>query len=139
MAEYITELNQTVTAGNNVLFANSVFCRNCNILHRDGSGLFKLKGVSNSKSRFKISFNGNLAITTGGTIGAVSLAVANDGETLTGTTMTVTPAAASEYFNVACSTFIDIPCGCCSTIAIKNITNQSVEVQNANLLIERVA
>jgi hypothetical protein len=53
--------------------------------------------------------------------------------------MTVTPAAVEDFFNVYSSTFIDVPRGCCVTVSVKNISPAAIEVQNANLIIERVA
>ena len=41
--------------------------------------------------------------------------------------------------NVSASTFIDVPSGCCVSAAIKNTSTIPVNVQNANLIVERVA
>lgn len=76
---------------------------------------------------------------TGGTVGAISLAIAVDGEPIATTTMTTTPAAVEEFNNIFGAIFIDIPRGCCSSISVKNTTAQAIDVQNANLIIERVA
>ena len=35
--------------------------------------------------------------------------------------------------------YIDVPCGCCATIAVQNTSDQPIEVQNANLIVVRVA
>jgi len=53
--------------------------------------------------------------------------------------MISTPAAVGDYNNVASSIFIDVPRGCCFEIAVKNVSTQTIDVQNANLIIERVA
>jgi inorganic pyrophosphatase/exopolyphosphatase len=50
-----------------------------------------------------------------------------------------TPAAVAEFSNVASAVFIDVPAGCCITVSVKNISEQAIDVQNANLIIERVA
>jgi hypothetical protein len=86
-----------------------------------------------------VSFGGNIAIPTGGTVEAIQIALAIDGEGLASSTMIVTPAAVEEYFNVFGAMFIDVPKGCCMTISVQNINDQSILVQNANLIIERVA
>jgi hypothetical protein len=86
-----------------------------------------------------VAFGGNISIPTGGTVGPISLAISLEGEALQPTTMTVTPAAVEEFFNVYASTFVDVPRGCCVTVSVKNISTQSIDVQNANLIIERVA
>ena len=91
------------------------------------------------RARFKATFGGNIAVPTGGTAGAISVALTVDGEPVGTTTMTVTPAAVSEYFNVGASIYLDVPAGCCSTIGVTNISSQAISVINANLIVERVA
>jgi hypothetical protein len=109
-------------------------------MHRDDSGLVTLKGVTNQcRARYKVTFGGNIAVPTGGTVGAISLALAIEGEPVGSTTMTVTPAAVNEFFNVFSAIFIDVPRGCCTTVSVKNISTQAIDVQNANLIVERVA
>ena len=76
---------------------------------------------------------------TGGTVEAISLALAIDGEPIASTTMIVTPAAVEEFFNVFGAIYIDIPRGCCSQISVRNVSTQTINVQNANLIVERVA
>lgn len=131
---------QTVAANANVLFTDTVIGGNCSILHRDGSGLVTLRGLTDQcRARFRVSFGGNIAVPTGGTVGPISLAIAINGEPVATTTMISTPAAVEEYNNVFSAIFIDVPKGCCSQISVRNISDDDVEVQNANLIIERVA
>lgn len=138
--EIIANALQTVLANQNVYFTDSVICGNTSMTHRDDSGLVTLRGVTNQcRARFKVTFGGNIAIPTGGTVGPISLAIAIEGEAVPATTMTVTPAAVEQFFNVGASVFIDVPRGCCMTISVKNITEGPVEVQNANLIVTREA
>ena len=138
--EIIAVATQTVAENQNVLFTDSVTCGNCSITHRDGSGIVTLRGTTNQcRARYKVTFGGNIAIPAGGTVEAISLALAIDGEGLGSSTMIVTPAAVEEYFNVFGAMFIDVPKGCCLTVSIQNTSAQSILVQNANLIIERVA
>ena len=131
---------QTVAENQNVLFTETVVCGSCSIAHREGSGLVRLKGLTDQcRARFKVSFGGNIAIPTGGTVEAISLAIAIDGEPVATTTMIVTPAAVEEFWNVFGAIYLDIPRGCCSQISVRNISTQPIEVQNANLIVERVA
>ena len=67
------------------------------------------------------------------------MAIAINGEAVPSTTMIVTPAAVNEFFNVSASVFIDVPSGCCANISVKNTSTQTIDVQNANLIVERVA
>ena len=131
---------QTVATGQNILYTDTVVAGNQCILHREGSGIVKLRGLTNQcRARFKITFNGNIAIPTGGTVGAISAAIAISGEPVAATNMIVTPAAGENYFNIASVTFVDVPSGCCTDISVKNTSTQNILVQNANLIIERVA
>ena len=131
---------QTIAANANVLFTDTVVSGNCSITHRDGSGLVTLRGLTNQcRARFRVSFGGNIAIPTGGTVGPISLAIAVDGEPVVTTTMISTPTAVEEYNNVFSAIFLDIPKGCCSQISVKNISDEDIEIQNSNLIIERVA
>ena len=138
--EIIANAVQTVAANQNVYFTDEVTGGNCAITHRDDSGLVTLRGVTNQcRARYKVTFGGNIAIPTGGTVGPISLAIAIEGEGVASTTMISTPAAAEEFNNVSSAIFIDVPRGCCTTISIKNITTQPISIQNANLIVERVA
>lgn len=131
---------QTVATGQNILYTETVVAGNQCILHREGSGIVKLRGLTNQcRARFKITFNGNIAIPTSGTVGAISAAIAISGEPVAATNMIVTPAAGENYFNIASVTFVDVPSGCCTDISVKNTSTQGILVQNANFIIERVA
>lgn len=138
--EIIANELQTVLAGANVQFTDTVVPGKACTMHRPGSGLVSLRGLTDQcRARYKISFGGNIAVPTGGTVGAISLAIAIDGEAIAATTMTVTPVAVEEFFNVFGAVYLDIPRGCCSQISVRNVNTQTIEVQNANLIIERVA
>ena len=141
MAEYTANALQVVGTNQNILLTETPVCGSNSIVHREGSGLVTLRGISRcqGRARFKVSFGANIAVPTGGTAGPVSLAIAISGEPIAATTMTVTPAAVGEFFNVYSSTFLEVPSGCCSQISVENISTQSVAVQNSNLIVERVA
>lgn len=141
MAEYSTTVVQTVEPNQNILFNETPVCGKGNsITHREGSGLITLRGITcQCRARYKVTFGGNIAISEGGTAEAISVALAINGEALTSTRMIVTPAAIGEYFNVSRSLYIDIPAGYCSQISVKNTSTQNIDVQNASIIIERVA
>ena len=138
--EIIATATQTVAANQNVLFTDTVTNGNCSITHRPGSGLVTLRGTTTQcRARYKVSFGGNIAFPTGGTVEAIQIALAVDGEGLASSTMIVTRAAVEENFNVVGAMFIDVPKGCCLTVSVKNTSTQDILVQNANLISERVA
>lgn len=140
MAEFTAALLQTVAAGQNVLFTDTPVCGSNCIVHRDGSGVVTLRGMTNQcRARYKVSFGGNIAIPTGGTVEAISLAIAIEGEPLASATMIETPAAVEEFSNVFAAVYVEVPRGCCMTVAVENTSTQAILVQNANLIVERVA
>lgn len=139
--EYSYPLVQTVAVDENVLFLNgNRFCKKGLVQHNDSSGIFRLKGVNGCRTIYKVHFNGNIAITTGGTVEPISIALTQNGEVLRNAVATVTPVAIGDFWNVSFETFIEIPCGCCDTISIQNISaTTGIDVINANLVIDRVA
>ena len=138
--EIIANAVQTVQANQNVYFTDTVTCGNVSISHRDDSGLVTLRGnTCQCRARFKVSFGANVAIPEGGTAGPISFAIAINGEPIQATTMIVTPAAVGEYFNIFSAVFIDVPKGCCVNVSVTNNGTVAADVQNANLIAERVA
>lgn len=140
MAEFIATALQTVESNQNILFTDTTVCGSNSIVHRNGSGLVTLRGITNQcRARFKVTFGANIAVPTDGTAEAISVAIALNGEPIISTTMIVTPAAVEEFFNVNRSLYLDIPAGCCSQISVRNTSTQAIDVQNASLIVERVA
>ena len=140
MAEYTANAIQTVAVNQDILFTDDPVRGNNSIMHREGSGLVTLRGITcQCKARFRIFFGANIAVPEGGTAGAISASIAISGEAIPTSSMIVTPAAVDEYFNVSASLFIDVPAGCCTNISVKNTSDQAINVQNANIVVERVA
>ena len=139
--EYSYPLVQTVEADENVLFLNgNRCCKKGLIIHNDNSGVFRIKGVSNCcKTIYKVHFNANIAVSTVGTVGEISVALVQNGEVVRNAISTVTPTVAESFFNVVLETFIELPCGCCDTISVRNISDTPIDVINANIVIDRVA
>lgn len=141
-AEYSYPLVQTVAEDSNIVFLDGDrCCKKGYITHRSGSGVFRLKGAGNAcKTVYRVTFNANIAVAESGTVGAISVALQEDGETLQNAVATVTPTVAEAFFNVSLSTFIIIPCGCCVTVSVENISDgTAIDVTNANIIFDRVA
>lgn len=129
---------QTVEAKENVVFTETPVCGSKCIVHREGSGTIKLRGITNQcRARFLVSFSGNIQIPTGGAVAPISVAISVDGEPLQSTRMIVTPAAVENFFNVSAQAYIDVPCGCCTSVSVENTSTQAIQVQNANLIATR--
>ena len=127
MAEYTAIALQSVAQGEDVAFTETATNGSNCIVHRNGSGIVKLRGITNQcRARFLANFSGNIQIPTGGTVEAISIALA-------------VPAAVENFWNVSAQVYIDVPKGCCSTVAVQNTSGQTIEVQNSNLTVVRVA
>lgn len=140
MAEFTNISLVSVLQGEDIpLTETPVKGSNC-IVHRQGSGIVRLRGITNQcRARYMVSYSGNIQIPTGGTVEAISLAIAIDGEPLQSARMIVTPAAVENLFNVSASAFVDVPKGCCVTAAVQNTSSQTIDVQNSNLIVTREA
>lgn len=139
MAEFVANAAQTVAANQNVIFTDTVICGN-NITHRKDSGLVTVRGTTRQcRARYKAYFSGNIGLPTTGTLGAISVAISLDGEPIASSTMISTPVALGDLNNVSAEIIIDVPCTCCETISVKNTATQDIVVQNANLIVERIA
>ena len=144
MAEYTYNAVQTVASGQNVLLNDSSPCTKGLVIHRNGSGILTLRGPSangcNRFARYQATFVANIAIPDGATaVDPISIALAINGEVLQTSLAIVTPAAAGDYFNVTSTAIINVPSGCCETIAIENASDAAINVQNSNLVIARIA
>ena len=140
-AEYSFSPAQSVAQNGNIAFldGNRACCKG-NISHRSNSGVFRLKGGSNGcKAIYRLTFNSNVAITTGSTVAPITVALQEDGETITNAVATVTPTVAGAFFNASINTFVSIPCGCCVTVSIKNIGTTAINAINTNIMFERIA
>ena len=109
MAEFTGVFVQQIAANGNAVFSETpVSGSNC-IVHREGSGIITLRGMTNQcRARYKVVFGGNIAIPTGGAVGPISVAIAVEGEALGSATAIVTPAAVNEFFNVFAAAFIAV-------------------------------
>lgn len=143
-AEFTANALQTVATGQNVIFTETaIACRKGYVIHREGSGIITLRGIVNCpqacNASYEVSFGANIAIPEGGTVSPISIAIAIDGEALPTSSAIVTPAAAGDFWNVYVTANIRVPRGCCYTVSVENTADQAIEVQNANIKINRVA
>lgn len=143
--EYTAIQAQQVTPANNVIFYNTVIpCNKGYVVHRDGSGLFTLRGLTSqcqSRARYLVTFSANItAFDPIETATPVSVALALNGEALPETDSIVTVGAAGFFYNVSRSVYVDVPKGCCLTLSIKNTSDDvNINVANAVITIDRVA
>ena len=151
MAEYVYNPIQLVQPNQNVLLNGSIPCTKGYVYHREGSGILTLRGKVNNScgcfARYQVTFNGNIAVPEGGTVGPIAIALALDGEPIQTSKAIVTPAAVDEYFNVTSTAIITVPRGCCENVSVENVSSgataadpaPAINVQNANLTVSRIA
>lgn len=141
MLEITANAVQTVDPNQAVLFIETAVAGNYSMMHREGSGLVSLRALPNGqcRARFLVEFGANIAVPADETVGPISLAIAINGEGIGTSSMISTPAAVEQFNNVSASIYVDVPIGCCTQISVENISTIPVAVQNANLIVERVA
>ena len=149
-AEYLANAVQNVSLNAPVIFTASIPCRRGWVYHRDETGIFLLRGITNGQcyATYQVTFNGNIAVPTGGTAGPIAIAIVENGEARPTSRAILTPAAVDEYGNVTSTAIIQVPSGCCFNLAVESVPATDdptvtpapvISVQNANLVISRIA
>ncbi len=143
MAEYTAAALQTVDADQNILFTETpVPCSRGWVIHREGSGVFTLRGITDKCSvLYRVQFNANIGLPEGATPAPIAVALAIDGEPLASSLAIVTPAGDEDLGNATVFAIVRVPRGCCTHISIVNATTPDapINVQNANIEITRTA
>ncbi len=151
MAEFTYNPVQLVQPNQPVVLNTSIPCNKGYVYHRNESGLVILRGIVNCPNacfaRYQVTFNGNIAVPTDGTVGPISISLAIDGEPISTSRAIVTPAAVDEYFNATSTAIITVPKGCCFSVSVENTSEgataadapTAINVQNANLVVSRIA
>lgn len=149
-AEYIANEEQLVGLNAPILLDASIPCTRGNIFHADGTGVFILRGnTSNCFARYQVTFNGNIAIPDGGDVTPIAIAISENGEARVSSTAIFAPSAVEVEGNVTSTAIITVPRGCCFNVAVRYVDatvedasttpTPTIEVQNANLVINRIA
>ena len=146
MAEYLANALQTVSLNAPILFTASIPCTKGYVYHEDETGIFILRGITNNCfARYQVTYNGNIAIPTGGALTPISVAIAVNGEPRVTSEAIFTPRAVDEFGNVTSTAIITVPKGCCFSMSVRYVDatetggTPSIEVQNSNLVINRIA
>ena len=150
MAEYLANAVQAVALNNPVLFTASIPCNRGCVFHEDETGIFTLRGITNNCfARYQVTFNGNISVPEGGAVTPIAVAISVQGEQRPTSMAVFTPAAVDELGNVTSTAIITVPKGCCFGLAVRYVDatvgdpavtpTPSINVQNANLVINRIA
>lgn len=149
MAEYFANAEQIVPLNEAIDFEASIPCNRGLVFHEDGTGVFTLRGCTpNCFARYKVTYNGNIAVPDGGTVAPIAVAIAVNGEPRMTNRAIFTPAAVDEYGNVTSTAIVTIPRGCCFSVSVRYVSGitdgtttppVSISQINGNLTIDRVA
>lgn len=150
MAEYLANAEQLVALNGPVLFTASIPCTKGYVYHEDETGIFILRGCTNNCfARYQVTFNGNIAIPEGGAVTPIAVALTVNGEPRLTSRAIYTPAAVDEYGNVTSTAIVTVPRGCCFSVSIRYVDattddpattpTPSIQVQNANVVVDRIA
>lgn len=154
--EFLYNPVQEVALNAPILFDTSIPCNRGNVYHEGQTGNFILKGVRsnnggcgcNQFAQYQVTFNGNIAIHTGGTVTPIAVAITVNGEPRLTSRAIFTPAAVAEYGNVTSTAIIKVPRCCCFSLSVDAVPATTdptvtpapvIEVQNANLTITRIS
>lgn len=137
MAEFTSTIQQ-VAAGQNAILDTDVIKSRC-VSHRTGSGLICVdnSGCDCKPARYKVFVKANISIPTGGTVGAISLGIALNGEIVQSSIATVTPAAVLDEFSVATEEIINAG-KCPVNIAVRNPNTQTIQISDLTVIVERI-
>lgn len=149
MAEYLANAVQLISLNQPAIFTASIPCPRGNVYHEDETGIFILRGnTQNCFARYQVTFNGNIAIPTGGAVTPIAVALAVNGEPRQTSRAIFTPAAVDTYGNVTSTAIVTVPRGCCFTLSLRYVAADEdpattptpvIQLQNANLTIARIA
>ena len=150
-AEYLANAVQEVSLNAPVILNASIPCSKGYIFHEDETGVFILRGCTNGQcfAQYQVTFNGNVALPEeAAEIVPIALAITVQGEPRLTSRAIYTPAAVGEYGNLTSTAIIKVPRGCCFSVSVDAVPATTdatitpapvVDVQNANLVITRIA
>ena len=126
MAEYLSkDAVEVIPLNTAIPFLDSIPCKKGFVVHTSGTGIFILRGIVNNPTacfaRYDIDFTANIAIPTGGAITPIATAIVVSGESREGSRSIFTPAAVDEYGAVHSRAVVDVPKGCCFTVAVEYV------------------
>ena len=126
MSEYLTkDVIEGVALNTPIPFSDSIPCNRGYVFHQNGTGIFVLRGIVNNPTacfaRYELKFTGNIAIPEGGAVTPIATAIVVSGESREGSRSIFTPAAVDEYGNVTSRATVDVPRGCCFTVAVEYV------------------
>ena len=148
--EFLANAVQSVALNSPIIFTASIPCRKGYVYHEDETGIFILKGIAQNQcfATYRVTYNGNVAVPTGGAVTPVSVALVVNGEPRLTSRAIYQPAAVDEYGNLTSTAIIKVPKGCCFSLSVEYVQATDdptvtptplINVQNSNLVVDRIA
>lgn len=149
-AEYLANAVQNVALNSPINFTASIPCNKGYVYHEDETGIFILRGItSNCFARYQVTYNGNIAVPEGGELTPIAVSISVNGEPRPTSTAIFTPQSVDEFGNVTSTAIVTVPKGCCFSVSVRYVdatvadptveATPVIEVQNSNLVIDRIA
>lgn len=150
-AEYLANAVQDVALNAPVIFSASIPCTKGYVYHEDETGIFILRGITCGQcfATYQVTFNGNVALPEEAEeVVPIAVAITVNGEPRLTSRAIFTPAEVEEYGNLTSTAIIKVPRGCCFSVSVDAVPATTdptvtpapiIEVQNANLVINRIA
>ena len=133
MAEYSLITPTVVTAGGTIPYNNTIVKGCCNVKHRPGSGIIKLKGgTCCNPNVYLVHFHANVTDVPG----VIQLGLFLDGELLPETLMAVVAAADTNVLSVDAATEVVVD-SCCSALSARVILGTDVTINTANIIVHK--
>lgn len=148
-AEYLANAVQSINLNAPAIFTASIPCTKGYIYHEDETGIFILRGITCNQcfATYKVTFNGNISIPAG-TVSPIAVAITINGEPRVTSRAIYTPTVIDSFGNVTSTCIVKVPKGCCFSLSVEYVpaTDDTtvtpapvIEMQNANLVIDRIA
>lgn len=149
--EFVANAVQSVALNSPVVFSNaSIPCKKGYVYFEDETGVLILKGITNNQcfATYRVTYNGNISIPTGGAVTPIALSLVVNGEPRLTSRAIFVPAAVDEYGNVTSTAIIKVPKGCCFSLSVEYVQAADdpavtptpiINVQNSNLVVDRIA
>lgn len=148
-AEYLANAVQSINLNAPAIFTASIPCTKGYVYHEDETGIFILRGITCNQcfATYQVTFNGNISIPSG-TVSPIAIAIAINGEPRVTSRAIYTPTVIDSFGNVTSTCIVKVPKGCCFSLSVEYVpaTDDTtvtpapvIEMQNANLVIDRIA
>jgi len=151
--EFVANAVQEVALNAPIVFNTSIPCRKGYVYHENETGIVILRGITNGQcfATYRVTYNGNIGLPEGADLTPIAVSLVVGGESRPTSRAIYVPAATTEtgdYGNVTSTAIIKVPRGCCFSLAVESVPASSdptitaapiIEVQNSNLVVDRIA